>query len=79
MDIEFDDSKDAINQAKHGVSLALGAAVLGNRVGKLIDDRRDYGEVRLNAFGLVRDRLFVCMYTRPGPTFRIISVRKASM
>lgn len=41
MDIEFDDAKEAANLAKHGVSLILGAAVLENRVGELVDDRRD--------------------------------------
>ena len=44
MDIEFDDAKDATNVAKHGVSLALGAGVLENRIGEVMDDRRDSGE-----------------------------------
>ncbi len=78
MDIEFDPSKDDINRQKHGVPLALGAEVLMNRVGQIDDDRRDYGESRFNAFGLVNGRLFVCTYTMRGQTYRIISVRKAS-
>jgi hypothetical protein len=28
-----------------------------------VDDRRDYGEIRINAFGSVETRLFVCTYT----------------
>ncbi|MGD0109704.1 MAG: BrnT family toxin [Rhodopila sp.] len=49
-----------------------------NRLGEICDDRRDYGEVRFNAFGLVNRRLFVCTYTMRGQTCRLISVRKAS-
>jgi uncharacterized DUF497 family protein len=78
MDIEYDREKDAINRAKHRVPLALGAVVLENRIGEIVDDRRDYGEIRINAFGLVADRLFVCTYTMRGDTHRLISVRKAS-
>jgi uncharacterized DUF497 family protein len=78
VDIEFDDAKDAANIAKHGVSLALGAVVLGSRIGEVDDDRRDYGETRINAFGLVEGRLFACTYTIRNSTLRIISVRRAS-
>ena len=49
-----------------------------NRFGQIGDERRDYGEERLNAFGLVNGRLFVCTYTMRGQTYRLISVRKAS-
>jgi uncharacterized protein len=78
MDVEFDSEKDEINRLKHGVPLALGAEVLSSRVGQIIDDRRDYGEARFNAFGLVNGRLFVCTYTMRDQTYRLISVRKAS-
>ena len=78
MDIEFDSDKDAINRLKHDVSLVLGAEVLMNRLGQIGDDRRDYGEARFNAFGLVNGRLFVCTYTMRSQIYRLISVRKAS-
>ena len=78
MDIEFDTAKDAANIAKHGVSLALGAIVLENPVGEIEDDRFNYGETRINAFGFVGPRLFVCTYTMRGTAIRMISVRKAS-
>jgi uncharacterized DUF497 family protein len=78
MDIEFDSGKDEINRLKHGVPLALGAEVLRSWVGQIIDDRRDYGEARFNAFGLVNGRLFVCTYTMRDQTYRLISIRKAS-
>ena len=78
MEFEYDPEKDATNLAKHGVSLTPGAVVLENCIGEVIDDRRDYGEVRINAFGLVANRLFVCTYTMRNGTCRLISVRKAS-
>ena len=78
MDIEFDETKDRANRAKRGVSLALGAVVLQRSIGEIADDRRDYGEIRMNAFGLVQDRLFACTYTVRGEAVRIISVRRAS-
>jgi uncharacterized protein len=78
MEIEYDPEKDVANRAKHGVSLALGAVVLENCIGSVVDNRRDYGEIRVNAFGPVNHRLFVCAYTIRGATYRLISVRKAS-
>ena len=78
MDFEHDREKDAINQARHGVSLALGAVVLENRIGEIVDDQRDHGEIRINAFGVVAERLFVCTCTMRGETHRLISVREAS-
>ncbi len=78
MEIEFDDAKDDANRAKHGLPLALGAVVLENLIGEVMDDRRDYGEVRVNAFGLIAGRLYACTYTKRGSVFRIISLRKAS-
>jgi len=78
MEFQFDSEKDAANRAKHGVSLVLGAVVLANRVGEVVDERFEYGEVRINAFGMVNDRLFVCTYTVRDRIYRLISVRKAS-
>jgi len=69
---EFDPDKDRANIAKHGVSLVLGAVVLDNLAGEIVDDRRDYGELRFNAFGIVAGRLFVCTYTKRDDVVRII-------
>jgi uncharacterized DUF497 family protein len=78
MDIEYDPEKDVANRLKHGLPLASGAVVLENRIGEVPDERLDYGEVRVNAFGPVEGRLFVCTYTMRNETYRLISVRKAS-
>jgi len=78
MEVEFDTVKDAANIVKHGVSLRLGAVILEHRLGVVQDFRRDYGELRFNAFGWVNNRLFACTYTLRGEVYRIISVRRSS-
>jgi uncharacterized DUF497 family protein len=78
VEIEFDDVKDAAILAKHGVSLVLGAAVLANPIGEVVDDRRNYGEKRINAFGMVEGGLLPRTYTIRNDARRIISVRRAS-
>ncbi len=42
------------------------------------DARKDYGEERLQARGLIRGRLFVVVFTRCGADLRLISLRKAN-
>ena len=74
----FDPAKDAVNRAKHGVSLALAEVLFSGPHVRMIDDRFDYGEVREIAFGLVNDRLFVCVYADRRGERRVISLRKAN-
>ncbi|QXX73431.1 hypothetical protein MHY1_00227 [Methylovirgula sp. HY1] len=74
----FDPAKDAVNQAKHGVSLALAEVLFAGPHASIIDDRFDYGEARQVAFGLIHDRLFVCVYTDREAERRVISLRKAN-
>ena len=79
MKVEFDASKNVKNQDKHGVSLAFGAEVLAdaNRL-ELLDVRVDYAEERFIAYGMVKGRVWVCVYTRRADVYRLISVRKAN-
>jgi uncharacterized DUF497 family protein len=42
------------------------------------DDRFGYAEVREVAFGLIDDRLFVCVCADRGAERRVISLRKAN-
>ena len=74
MEIELDPAKDEANIAKHGVPLALGGLVIEAAVGTVQDERTDYGEVRMKAFGVVGGRWFGCVYTMAGTAYRIISV-----
>jgi uncharacterized protein len=43
-----------------------------------VDDRFDYEEVRKIAFGLIHNRLFVCVYADREAERRVISLRKAN-
>ena len=58
----FDPTKDKVNRAKHGVSLALAEVLFAGPRVSVADDRFDYNEVREVAFGLINNRLFVCVY-----------------
>jgi uncharacterized protein len=78
MRIEFDPAKDASNRAIHGVSLAAAEELLSGLTVERTDDRFDYGEVRVIALGEIAGRVFVCVYTRRGETFRPISLRPAN-
>ena len=42
------------------------------------DDRRDYGEARFKAIGVIHGRLFIAIFTPRGERFRLISLRKAN-
>lgn len=80
MEIEFDASKDAINQARRGVSLGFAVRVLADPgLITFVDDRFNYGEERLVSLGKVDDRIFVVIYTLRGPVIRVISLRKANV
>jgi len=76
LEIEFDRAKDASNLAKRGLSLARAADLVETI--EVIDNRRDYGEVRVICVGLIEDRVHVCVYTPRGRIRRIISLRKAN-
>lgn len=75
---DWDPDKAAINTEKHGVRFD---EVYGfNWAGAIEaeDTRYDYGEVRMQALGMIGDRAYVLVYTRRGDTLRVISLRKAN-
>lgn len=78
MDIEFDPAKDESNIAKHGVSLALAVEMDMETAKVVVDDRRDYGEQRFCAYGMIEDRMFAMTFTFRPPAVRVISLRKAN-
>jgi uncharacterized DUF497 family protein len=78
IDVEFDTNKETANLAKHRISLAKAAALLAGPHDAATDDRTEYGEERTIAVGEIAGRLYVCVYTLRGTTYRIISLRKAN-
>ncbi len=45
---------------------------------EMIDARRDYGEIRVKAIGVVNGRYLACIYTDRADIRRIISLRMAN-
>ncbi len=78
MEIEFDPAKDSANIAKHGVSLADASHLFRGELRIFEDLRKDYGERRFIAMGLIKGRLYVCVFTIRGKVRRVISLRKAN-
>lgn len=80
--ITFDPAKDAGNQVKHGVSLALAKTLEWDTLICKPDTRRDYGEARQIGYVIAGERLYCVVFVdRPedAPTERrIISLRKAN-
>ncbi len=79
MDITFDPAKDAINLAKHGLSL-VGAAKLDWESALVwLDGRKDYGEPRQCGLGLIGERVYYVAFVDRGDSRRMVSLRKANL
>jgi uncharacterized protein len=76
--IEFDPIKDLVNQAKHGVSLEAAGRAAWDRAFIRLDQRRDYGELRVVAAVPIEGALHMVVLTPRGERVRIISVRRAN-
>jgi uncharacterized protein len=76
--ILYDSAKNARNIRERGLSFDeaadfdFGSALFAG------DARRDYGEVRYVALGLLRGRLCVLCFTETADGIRVISFRKAN-
>lgn len=75
MRIEFDPDKDEANVAKHGISLDRAADLEIEAV--VPDDRRDYGEPRIRAFGMIDGEAHCLVFTARDGHVRAISLRRA--
>jgi len=74
----WDETKNVGNKAKHGVGFAAVELLFDGSVVEVVDDRFAYGETRINAYGTIADRLFVCTYTPRDGGRHIISMRKCN-
>ncbi len=77
VNIEFDPDKDRTNIAKHGVSLARAIDFDIRSVEE--DHRRDYGERRYRAFGLIDGTPHCLAFAVRGSALRAISLRRAHL
>lgn len=78
MKIVFDPNKDAINTAKHGVSLTEANWIEWETLWALEASGADFGEVRMVGYAYIGLRLYCVVYTDRPEGRRIISLRKAN-
>ena len=78
MDITFDPAKNARNIEGRGLSFECVAEFDFESAIFVEDTRRDYGEPRWRALGLVGDRVHALVFVETGTGIRVISFRKAN-
>lgn len=78
MSVEFDPAKNAANLAKHGISLARTGDLDFQTAFIRPDQRRDYGEPRWRAYGMIEDRMHMLAFTMRAGVLMPISLRKAN-
>lgn len=78
MRIEFDPTKDASNQLKHGVSLAMAAELDWDAAWVWVDERFEYNEMRMIALAPKTEILYCVAFVARGDVRRIISLRRAN-
>lgn len=76
MDFEWDPAKNVANKAKHGIGFESFTGWDDEAI-VIPDDRFDYGEPRLIAFGRIDGRPHAMVYTKRESTTRLISFRRA--
>ena len=78
MQITFGETKEALNQSKHGLSLSEAEKLEWDDALIWQDTRRDCGEVRMVALGVIGVRLYCVIFVDREDARRIISLRKAN-
>lgn len=78
MRIEFDPAKDAVSQAKHGVSLAMAVELDWEAALVWVDGRFEYEELRMIALAPRTETLYYVAFVQRGEARRIISLRRAN-
>ena len=78
MKISFDPHKRRQTLEERGLDFDDAVQVFAGRTIEYEDDRRDYGETRFVAFGLLNDRMVSLVSTPRGSARHIISMRKAN-
>lgn len=75
----FDPAKDAINRAKHGLSLAFGDKIFGDGLHIVEPSFRAVdGEARFKVIGRVDGRLYTGVFAWRGGEPRYMSVRRSN-
>lgn len=77
MKLEWDERKRQQNLEKHGIDFAILGPMFRGKVLEEDDRRRDYGERRVKAVGILDAATITVVYTQRGERRRIISARRA--
>jgi uncharacterized DUF497 family protein len=78
VDISFDSTKNERNVAIRGISFERAVAFEWDSALIVEDTRKDYGERRFQALGLIDGRLHVLVFTPRAGKTHVISLRKAN-
>ena len=78
MVFEWDDAKSERNLLERGFGFDHAAAIFIGPTLEAVDNRRDYGEVRVQAIGSAGDHILSVIYSDRGDVRRIISARLAN-
>ena len=78
MRFTFDPEKSARNAAERGLSFERAGDMDWANAYIVEDTRRNWGELRYKAFGMMDGRLHIAVFTPRRDTIRIISFRRAS-
>lgn len=78
MRIAFDPDKDVENRTRHSASLSLAEELDGDTAFVWIDDRFDYGELRMIALAPKSETLYYVAFVEREDARRIISLRRAT-
>lgn len=76
---EWDDAKQTINVAKHGIDFEFGAFVFADPAMVVVPTFRvEDMEDREKAIGMIEGKLYVAVFHRRGDAIRLISARRAN-
>ena len=75
---EWDDEKNRENISKHGIDFDDALSIFDGPTLERIDDRFDYNERRIIAYGETSGYVLAVVYTMRGDVCRIISARKGN-
>jgi uncharacterized DUF497 family protein len=78
VEISFDPLKNARNIELRGLTFERAGAFEFATAWIIVDDRKDYGEIRYRAIGFLEERLHALVFTETQGGIRVISFRKAN-
>ncbi|MYJ71693.1 MAG: BrnT family toxin [Rhodospirillaceae bacterium] len=79
MDFEWDEAKNRLNIAKHGIGFARASTIFAGPTLDAVDDRADYGEVRTKSLGMLDGILLLAViHTERDGVIRLISARRGN-